>query len=270
LLVLGTDNRCVRTRKEEGLASVVSPPDDVRRLSISVAELEHFALPVGLTHPMPTDHDPISHLRVHAGSLVSRIFRSRASLGDRTTTRAEGPNDVESVSNVTIGPTRSGSDGKGWRAEGPRIEEAMMALTHRHTDSADGIDFGWLDRWQWPFQFENGDRWLRFRVEEFHDGDMLVVRVELPDIDPDKDVEIFTDDGVVRIHAHREEKNERKGKRGYRSEFRYGEFERQIAVPKATTAEDVKATYHDGILEVRIPCAETTEATNTKVPVTRT
>ena len=49
------------------------------------------------------------------------------------------------------------------------------------------------------FEFDDGQEWLR--VEEFHDGDTLVVRAELPDIDPDKDVEVTTADGVVRIHA---------------------------------------------------------------------
>jgi HSP20 family protein len=68
-------------------------------------------------------------------------------------------------------------------------------------------------------------------VEEFHDGDTLVVRAELPDIDPDKDVEVTTTDGVVRIHAHREQKSDHQEKRGYRSEFRYGDYKRDIALP---------------------------------------
>jgi HSP20 family protein len=118
------------------------------------------------------------------------------------------------------------------------------------------------------FEFEDGQEWLR--VEEFHDGDTLVVRAELPGIDPDKDVEITSDDGVVRIHGHHEEKTERKEKRGYRSEFRYGDFEREITLPKGATAEDVKASYNDGILEVRIPCPEQAESTPTKVPISRT
>ena len=78
-------------------------------------------------------------------------------------------------------------------------------------------------------------------MEEFHDGDTLVVRAELPDIDPDKDVEVTTTDGVVRIHAHREQKSDHKEKRGYRSEFRYGDYERDIALPRVPKPGDVKA-----------------------------
>ena len=57
--------------------------------------------------------------------------------------------------------------------------------------------------------------------------------------------------------------------RGYHSEFRYGEFEREISLPKGASAKDVKATYKDGILEVRIPCPEGTELEATKIPITR-
>jgi HSP20 family protein len=139
-----------------------------------------------------------------------------------------------------------------------------MALAHRDKHVAE-----WpLVQWRRLFDFDSDQDWLR--VEEFHDGDTLVVRAELPDIDPDKDVEVTTSDGVVRIHAHREQRAEHKEKRGYRSELRYGEFERDIALPRGAVADDVKATYSNGMLEVRIPCPEKAQAAATKVPVTRT
>ena len=74
--------------------------------------------------------------------------------------------------------------------------------------------------------------WLR--VEEYRDGDDLVVRAELPGIDPDKDVEVTLAEGVLHIQAHREEKSERKENHGYRSEFRYGSFARNVALPAFT------------------------------------
>jgi len=142
-----------------------------------------------------------------------------------------------------------------------------MALMHRSSHMTEWPVFRLPERWGWPF--EGGDeQWLR--VEEFRDGEVLVVRAELPDIDPDRDVEVTTEGGMVRIHAHREQKSETKGKEGFRSEFRYGEFDREIAFPDATRAEDVKATYKDGILEVRIPCPTEVPPSTTKVPVSRT
>lgn len=46
-------------------------------------------------------------------------------------------------------------------------------------------------------------------------------------------------------------------------------FERVISLPLATAPDDVKATYTDGILEVRIPCPEKKELSQTKVEVTK-
>ncbi len=104
-----------------------------------------------------------------------------------------------------------------------------MAIVHHDNHVIGWPTFAWPQRLRRLFELDNDQEWLR--VEEFHDGDTIVVRAELPDIDPDRDVEVTTADGFVRIHAHREQKAEKTGKRGYRSEFRYGEFERRIALP---------------------------------------
>lgn len=62
--------------------------------------------------------------------------------------------------------------------------------------------------------------WLR--VEEFIDGTGLVVRAELPGIDPDSDVDLEVIDGTLAIIAERKETSEHKEKDSYRSEFGTG------------------------------------------------
>jgi HSP20 family protein len=111
---------------------------------------------------------------------------------------------------------------------------------------------------------------MTMRLEEFRDGDDLVVRAELPGIDPEADLTITVGDGVLTIAAERREETTEgeKGKPGYRSEFRYGELRRVLRVPHAVRESDVRATYADGILEVRLPLT-TTPATPNKVPVSR-
>lgn len=110
--------------------------------------------------------------------------------------------------------------------------------------------------------------WLR--VEEFIDEGTLVVRAELPDIDPDKDVELSVANGVLHIRAHREEKTEKTEKDVYRSEFRYGSYVRNVALPERVKDEDVTASYKDGILEIRAPMAKAEEKPPvTKVPIGR-
>jgi HSP20 family protein len=105
------------------------------------------------------------------------------------------------------------------------------------------------------------------RVEELTDGEDLVVRAEMPGIDPDKDVEISLYDGMLHIRAERRESAEKKERSEYRSEFRYGMFERTLRLPAGVTGTEVTATYKDGILEVRLPHA--TEAQSATVPVVR-
>jgi HSP20 family protein len=143
-----------------------------------------------------------------------------------------------------------------------------MSLMHRENHVTEWPSFRFPERWSWPLDWGVDQQWLR--VEEFHEGDALVVRAELPDIDPDKDIEITTEGGVAKIHAHREQKSETKDKEGFRSEFRYGQFDREIALPAGTKPEDVKATYKDGILEVRIPCPAEAPPSATKVPISLT
>jgi HSP20 family protein len=115
--------------------------------------------------------------------------------------------------------------------------------------------------------FDQRFGWMR--VEEFADQGSLVVRVEMPGIDPDKDVDLSVSNGVLHIRAQREERAETKEQDVYRSEFRYGSFERRVQLPAGAGDRDVSATYKDGILEVRVPLPEQPEASVTKVPVSR-
>jgi HSP20 family protein len=93
------------------------------------------------------------------------------------------------------------------------------------------------------------------RLEEFVEDDKLVVRAELPGIDPEKNVEVSISGGMLHINVTREEPAELKDQEGFRTEFRYGSFSRSIALPSGTYESEVKATYDNGILEVRLPIA---------------
>jgi HSP20 family protein len=109
----------------------------------------------------------------------------------------------------------------------------------------------------------------RMRIEEEMQDGTLVIRAELPGIDPDKDVEIdFTDDRLT-IRAERRSEETEKKEGSYRSEFRYGSLVRTVALPKGTKADDVTATYKDGILEVRVPMPVETAESTRRVEITR-
>lgn len=106
------------------------------------------------------------------------------------------------------------------------------------------------------------------KIEEFMDDGTLVVRAEMPGLDIDKDLDISVHDGVLHIKAQRTQKEEKKDKEYFRSEFRYGAFERTLPLPPGATVDDVKATYEDGVVEIRIPAAMPSSGA-TKVPVQR-
>jgi HSP20 family protein len=123
-----------------------------------------------------------------------------------------------------------------------------------------------------PFDDLFRDGWGRkmVAVEEFTEDGTLVVRAEVPGIDPEKDVEITISDGMLHISAHRTEEEEKKGRHFHRRELRYGSFARSLPVPEGVDEEKIEASYKDGMLEVRVPlpAAEAAKAAR-HVPVSR-
>jgi HSP20 family protein len=109
---------------------------------------------------------------------------------------------------------------------------------------------------------------LRPAVESYVDGDNFAVRVELPGVDP-KDVEVKVAGGVLTVKGSREEKHESKRRDFFRREFRYGSFERAITLPEGMKAEDLKAAYHDGVLELTAPMPREALPKEVKVQIQR-
>lgn len=105
------------------------------------------------------------------------------------------------------------------------------------------------------------------KVEEYQEDDRLVVRAELPGIDPDEDVEITIQGDLLHIRAERTTETRTEEQKGFRSEFQYGSFARSIRLP-AGAGDDVTASYTDGILEVRVPI-DRSEAVAKKVEISR-
>jgi len=91
------------------------------------------------------------------------------------------------------------------------------------------------------------------RVEEFREDGTLVIRADLPGIDPDKDVELTVSHGILHIEAERREEEKREEKGYVRRELRYGSLSRSLPLPQGVTEADITATYKDGVLEIRIP-----------------
>lgn len=107
------------------------------------------------------------------------------------------------------------------------------------------------------------------RVDEFREDGTLVIRAEMPGVDPEKDVELTVVDGMLHISAERREEQTETERGFVRRELRFGSFRRTLPVPSGVTEADVTATYKDGILEVRVPAPMAAVAAPAKIPITK-
>ncbi len=110
---------------------------------------------------------------------------------------------------------------------------------HREAaDAASRLD-RLFDEWAqmiafWPLTFLTWrDAGNPIRVEEFREAGTLVVRADLPGIDPDRDVEVTVCGGMLRIEAERREEEKREEKGRLRHELRYGSLSRTCRCPGA-------------------------------------
>ncbi len=84
------------------------------------------------------------------------------------------------------------------------------------------------------------------------DGEDAVVRVELPGVDVEKDVNVELDRGQLVIRGERrDEHSEAKDGRTL-SEVRYGSFRRSFKLPAHITSDAISASYDAGVLTVRV------------------
>jgi HSP20 family protein len=104
------------------------------------------------------------------------------------------------------------------------------------------------------------------RLESFIEDGKLIIRADLPGIDP-KDIEVSVTDSELRIRGSREEKKEVKKRDVFHREVRYGSFERVLTLPEGVKAEDLKASYHDGVLELTAPVPKELGRKEVKVQV---
>ena len=82
-----------------------------------------------------------------------------------------------------------------------------------------------------------------------------------------EDIEINMTDQSITISGEKkkEEKIDKKG--FYRLERSYGSFTRSFTFPSEVRTDDVKATFKDGVLEIRIPKTEEAKKKARKVSI---
>jgi HSP20 family protein len=116
-----------------------------------------------------------------------------------------------------------------------------------------------IDRWVRDyFSPATANDWFKGfspAAEIAKDGDDAVVRVELPGVDVEKDVNVEVDRGQLVIRGERRDEHSEEKDGRTLSEVRYGSFRRSFKLPAHVTSDAISASYDAGVLTVRVPGA---------------
>jgi HSP20 family protein len=125
-----------------------------------------------------------------------------------------------------------------------------------------------IDRFGFDRDFFGGRerRALEPAIETCIEDGKFIVRTDLPGIDP-KDVDIKVAGDLLTIKGSREDRSETKKGDYFRREIRYGAFERAVTLPAGLKADDLKATYRNGVLELSAPMPKEAAPKEVKIQV---
>lgn len=144
----------------------------------------------------------------------------------------------------------------------PLWSASPFRMLERFADEIDSVfdDFGVGRSWLSPRLSREfmrtpagsaGEMWAP-QVEVYQQNNELIVRTDLPGMKKD-DVSIDVTEHEVTISGERRQESETERGGVYRSERSYGRFCRTIGLPEGAMSDQAKATFRDGVLEIRMP-----------------
>ena len=101
-------------------------------------------------------------------------------------------------------------------------------------------------------------------VDIFEDDNDVVVKAEVPGTRKE-DIELNLTEDTITISGHKKEEEKVEKKDFYRLERSFGSFTRKLRLPTDILTDKAKASFKDGVLEVRIPKSPT--AKSKKIPI---
>jgi HSP20 family protein len=106
-----------------------------------------------------------------------------------------------------------------------------------------------------PSRVRPADRNLIFwvpTIDVVQEGSELVVRADIPGVAAD-DLTVEVCEGAITISGERQEGRADENGGVYRFERAYGAFFREIPLPEGAIVDQAKASFKDGVLEIRVP-----------------
>jgi HSP20 family protein len=101
-------------------------------------------------------------------------------------------------------------------------------------------------------------------VDIYEDGHEIVFRAELAGLKQD-DIDIERTGDTLTIKGERRFEDKQQKENYIRVERAYGQFQRSFTIPVPVEHDKVSASYHDGLLEIRVPKAEATRPKKVQV-----
>ena len=103
-------------------------------------------------------------------------------------------------------------------------------------------------------------------VDMYETETEVVVRSELPRIDP-RNLDVTVTRDTITIKGETRSDSEERGRTYHARQLRYGACARTLELPAEVNAGEAKATYRDGMLEVRIPKSDRLKPASVHVPI---
>jgi HSP20 family protein len=103
-------------------------------------------------------------------------------------------------------------------------------------------------------------------VDIFETEHELVVKADLPDIDP-KDLDIRVENNILTLRGERKFEGKVSEDKYLRVERAYGSFSRSFSLANTVNSEAIKADYQNGVLTLTIPKREEAKPKQIKVNV---
>jgi HSP20 family protein len=132
------------------------------------------------------------------------------------------------------------------------------------------------DLFRRPFSLPEPSWWPRLRMPEmeevspkvdiFEEGENFVVKAEIPGMKKEE-IEVNLTDDMVTISGEKKKEEKVEKKDYYRLERSYGSFSRSFRLPKEIQTDKAKATFKDGILELKVPKTEAAIKKEKKIPI---
>lgn len=145
----------------------------------------------------------------------------------------------------------------------PRMEREFDRMSELFDRMVEEIWKRPLPRLGHPFRTRRGGEWLMGSTQAldlYEDENELVVKGELPGLTKE-DVEVSVSDSRLTIKGEKKKEEEIKDENYAYSERSYGAFTRSLDLPCEVEPDRIKASFKNGVLEIKLPKSEEAKKT---------